>query len=285
MANNPKKVKDPTEVALSAIQEALNISDTDRRSQPEFDRQRRCAAHHAVRSPGLLRNAVRHAPERRPPGSSIRSTSRARPAAPPMTIAKPSARSCRRSRRAAPPAASIRLPPCSPAVWMVGCGLLTVSFLPVAAGRDRTERRRAGARRPCGAVLCAGAAVLFPRKPCLARPGNAHDRAIDGAGRDPLLRARRLLPATRWSPSVRRSAARSRRWATASNARSRAPANWKPWSPTKSQRWSAPIATTKCASARCCRTSPISATIWSARPSRFAAPFPACRSTCATTSR
>src|SRR5436853_1634220 len=28
MANNPKKVKDPTEVALSAIQEALNISDS-----------------------------------------------------------------------------------------------------------------------------------------------------------------------------------------------------------------------------------------------------------------
>ena len=27
MANNPKKAKDPTEVALSAIQEALNISD------------------------------------------------------------------------------------------------------------------------------------------------------------------------------------------------------------------------------------------------------------------
>src|SRR3977135_4677658 len=27
MANNPKKVKGPTEVALSAIQEALNISD------------------------------------------------------------------------------------------------------------------------------------------------------------------------------------------------------------------------------------------------------------------
>src|SRR5262249_39409346 len=29
MANNPKKVKDPTEVALSAIQEALNIADTN----------------------------------------------------------------------------------------------------------------------------------------------------------------------------------------------------------------------------------------------------------------
>jgi hypothetical protein len=43
MANNPKKVKDPTEVALSAIQEALNISDT---------------AVDLVRAPGLLRNPV-----------------------------------------------------------------------------------------------------------------------------------------------------------------------------------------------------------------------------------
>ena len=59
-----------------------------------------------------------------------------------------------------------------------------------AAGGDRTERRRAGARRPCGVVLCAGAVVLFPRQPRLARPGNADDRAVDGAGRDPLLRAR-----------------------------------------------------------------------------------------------
>ena len=38
MANNPKKVKDPTEVALSAIQEALNISDTPAvRQRAEFE--------------------------------------------------------------------------------------------------------------------------------------------------------------------------------------------------------------------------------------------------------
>ena len=37
--------------------------------------------------------------------------------------------------------------------------------------------------------------------------------------------------------------------------------------------------------AHCCRTSRISATTWSARPSRFAALFPACRSIFATTSR
>src|SRR5580698_9656368 len=42
MANNPKKAKDPTEVALSAIQEALNISDV---SGSESDHDR----HDAVR--------------------------------------------------------------------------------------------------------------------------------------------------------------------------------------------------------------------------------------------
>src|SRR6202034_4843445 len=40
MANNPKKVKDPTEVALSAIQEALNISDA-----PPADNNARGSVH------------------------------------------------------------------------------------------------------------------------------------------------------------------------------------------------------------------------------------------------
>src|ERR1700754_2397031 len=35
MANNPKKVKDPTEVALSAIQEALNIGENS--AEPDLD--------------------------------------------------------------------------------------------------------------------------------------------------------------------------------------------------------------------------------------------------------
>jgi hypothetical protein len=41
MANNPRKVKDPTEVALSAIQEALNIADVPPR---EIDRMGRLEA-------------------------------------------------------------------------------------------------------------------------------------------------------------------------------------------------------------------------------------------------
>ena len=35
MANYPKKMKDPTEAALSAIQEALNIRDDDGQAEPE----------------------------------------------------------------------------------------------------------------------------------------------------------------------------------------------------------------------------------------------------------
>ena len=53
MANNPKKVKDPTEVALSAIQEALNIGDTRPPiTQPRIRsrRTRRRAIHRAVRA-------------------------------------------------------------------------------------------------------------------------------------------------------------------------------------------------------------------------------------------
>jgi len=34
MANTPKKMKDPTEAALSAIQDALNVRDAEPSSQP-----------------------------------------------------------------------------------------------------------------------------------------------------------------------------------------------------------------------------------------------------------
>src|SRR5580692_3262403 len=46
MANNPKKVKDPTEVALSAIQEALNISDPS-----AIDNARASSAHEDMAPP------------------------------------------------------------------------------------------------------------------------------------------------------------------------------------------------------------------------------------------
>ena len=64
MANNPKKVKDPTEVALSAIQEALNISDTHRRHAAGIRSAANCAASTIPSAAaGLFRNVVRHARE------------------------------------------------------------------------------------------------------------------------------------------------------------------------------------------------------------------------------
>ena len=68
MANNPKKVKDPTEVALSAIQEALNISDTTVDTNRNSIGGELAAAFHSVRRAALFRNAVRHARKRRATG-------------------------------------------------------------------------------------------------------------------------------------------------------------------------------------------------------------------------
>ena len=58
MANNPKKVKDPTEVALSAIQEALNISDTTVDTSRNSLGNERARLRQSVGAAGLFRNAV-----------------------------------------------------------------------------------------------------------------------------------------------------------------------------------------------------------------------------------
>ena len=69
MANNPKKVKDPTEVALSAIQEALNIGDALDGRQCGIGAQRRGADDFAVagyNEPSFDEPRLRHPAERRP---------------------------------------------------------------------------------------------------------------------------------------------------------------------------------------------------------------------------
>src|SRR5437762_2996114 len=124
MANNPKKVKDPTEVALSAIQEALNISDTatdgnrgSSRSEapppimetpafnePSFDTRQ------SADRPMFLddqRQARRPAnDDRETIGQLLQAIQQGRPARSVYTIASLFA-----------------------VVWLVGCGILTISFL------------------------------------------------------------------------------------------------------------------------------------------------------------
>ena len=66
MANNPKKVKDPTEVALSAIQEALNISDVSAADNERSSVRSDVTPAEFTFDLGLRRERVRHPPERRP---------------------------------------------------------------------------------------------------------------------------------------------------------------------------------------------------------------------------
>src|SRR6266404_5658586 len=128
MANNPKKVKDPTEVALSAIQEALNISDTTvdtsrnsiggelspptpsaapTYSETPFDT--RGSAERQVFDPIEEPRSPRRAAndDRETIGQILQAIQKNQPARSVYTLASVFG-----------------------GVWVIGCGLLTVSFLP-----------------------------------------------------------------------------------------------------------------------------------------------------------
>src|ERR1700712_5790975 len=129
MANTPKKVKDPTEVALSAIQEALNISDTTvdtsrnsigndlepptissaapSYSETPYDMRQNTdrPVFDPIEEPRSPRRAAND--DRETIGQILQAIQKGRPARGVYTLATVFA-----------------------AVWIVGCVLLTVSFLP-----------------------------------------------------------------------------------------------------------------------------------------------------------
>ncbi|MGZ3286017.1 MAG: methyl-accepting chemotaxis protein, partial [Xanthobacteraceae bacterium] len=127
MANNPKKVKDPTEVALSAIQEALNIGETSRtddgRSSVRSDAESssstspygegtfdvRPNADRPVFEPIEEPRAPRRAAndDRETIGQILQALQKGRPARSVYTLATAFG-----------------------GIWILGCALLTVSFLP-----------------------------------------------------------------------------------------------------------------------------------------------------------
>jgi hypothetical protein len=151
MANNPKKVKDPTEVALSAIQEALNISDaaSDTRSSSAHDEMAPAISPAAPAygeapfetRPGAERPIFDTIEEPRPTrraanddresiGQALQAIQRGRPA-----------------RRAYTGASLFA------GVWVIGCGLLAVSFLPAL--------QTAIGQGSGGVLVVAGLAALF----------------------------------------------------------------------------------------------------------------------------
>src|ERR1700687_3275378 len=128
MANNPKKVKDPTEVALSAIQEALNISDvpaadnnrssvhsdvtpTNSSSTSAYDEgafDTRPSADRPIFEPIEEPRTTRRAAndDRETIGHILQAIQKGRPARGMFTIATIVA-----------------------GIWIVGCGLLTLAFM------------------------------------------------------------------------------------------------------------------------------------------------------------
>src|SRR6267378_1871262 len=176
MANNPKKVKDPTEVALSAIQEALNISDAPIDSSRD-----------SIRSDVTPANSS-SSQDYNPSAFDTR------PSADRQTFE--SVEDMRPTRRAA------------------NDDRETIGQILQAIQNGR----------PGGHVLCAGAAVLFPGQPFLARPGVADDRAVDGAGCDPFFGARgrdKRLDGNGWPGDPPRSRGDGRRRRTRDCARRR----------------------------------------------------------------
>ena len=144
MANNPKKVKDPTEVALSAIQEALNISDT------RVDTSRNSLGNELAPPTG---------PSAPPPYSDMSFDKRG------SAIEEP--RSPRRAanddretigqilqaiQKGSPARSVYTLATVFGGVWIVGCVLLTISFLPAL---------QAAIGQSGGVLVLAGLAALF----------------------------------------------------------------------------------------------------------------------------
>ena len=199
MANNPKKVKDPTEVALSAIQEALNIADApsglnleradqkDRGDRPALPRSEAMTPAPSERlapsfdedvtTDQIDLNRVEAAPAARRPANDDRETIGQLLQA----IQKG------RPRRNAYTFATI-----FSGLWIVGIGALIVAFLPSL----QTVMAQGG-----GILMIAGLAallfapiLLFYFLASLSWRGQEleHDRAIDGADGDPLFGAGRF---------------------------------------------------------------------------------------------
>ena len=272
MANNPKRIQDPTEAAMSAIQEALNLREDPPAPRPpgragsaDGARRRSVRQHDRpdagdARTPGAAPPDPQRAPDRRrsvPAGHRSAAPSRAprrrskrssRPSAPPMTTASRSARSCSRCSGAPRARPTWRRSSSRSSGWC-SASWSALSYFGTDLRGDHEPGRASDAVRARGRHRAAGAAVLRAGAHDPPRAGIAHHRALDDRGRDAACRAGDDRARSRSCRSGRRSGARSPPWATAWNARSRAPPSSKRWCTTRSRRSSAPTTTTSCASA------------------------------------
>src|SRR6266446_9549661 len=156
MANNPKKVKDPTEVALSAIQEALNISDGAAADSA------RSSVHSDVAPTSASSTSSASTPAYNESAFDTR-PSEDRPIFEPIEEPRPTRRAANDDRETigqilqaiqkGRPARNVyTLASLFAAVWVLGAGLLTVAFLP---------SLQAAVGQGSGALVLAGLAAMF----------------------------------------------------------------------------------------------------------------------------
>src|ERR1019366_3356830 len=151
MANNPKKVKDPTEVALSAIQEALNISDVSTADN----------ARSSVRSDMTPTNSSSTSPYNDGPFDPRPSNDR--PIFEPIEEPRSTRRAANDDRetigqilqaiqKGRPARRVYTFATAVAGLWIAGCILLTVSFLPAL---------QAAMGQSGGVLVLGGLAALF----------------------------------------------------------------------------------------------------------------------------
>jgi len=154
MANNPKKVKDPTEVALSAIQEALNISDGAAADSARSSGHSDCRAGKRIFhiDAGLQRERIRYPAKRGP--ADLRTIEEPRPTRRAANDDRETIGQILQAIQKGRPTRNVyTLATIFAGVWLVGAGLLTVSFLP--------SLQAAIGQGAGGTLVLAGLAALF----------------------------------------------------------------------------------------------------------------------------
>ena len=153
MANTPKKVKDPTEVALSAIQEALNISDTVADTSRSASLRTEAAPAVASPTPAVFDE----------PSFEARSASTERPAFEPIEEPRAPRRAANDDRETigqilqalqkGRPARSVyTFATVFAGIWLAACAALTLAFLP---------SLQAAMGQGSGALVLGGLVALF----------------------------------------------------------------------------------------------------------------------------
>src|SRR3954469_21291935 len=149
MANNPKKVKDPTEVALSAIQEALNISDNSVDPNRTGGRSDTAAAEQPAPQPFDDAFDFRPGPER-PAFETVEEPLAPRRAA--NDDRETIGQILQALQKGRPTRNVYMLATLFAGVWLLGAGLLTASFWP---------SLQATIGQGSGTLVLAGLAALF----------------------------------------------------------------------------------------------------------------------------